>query len=68
MKKITCVAYSSQGTSAADWQMAVRRDNVIRITLSNVDFLKSDPLFLNQVVTQLSSRGWVDPVPDLFHI
>ena len=23
---------------------------------------------LNQVVTQLSSRGWVDPVPDLIHI
>ena len=30
-------------------------------SLSNTDFL-------NQIVTQLSSRGWVDPVPDKIHI
>ena len=32
--------------------MAARRDNVISITL----------------ITQSSSRGWMDPVPDLIHI
>ena len=26
------------------------------------------PVLLNQVATQLSLRGWVDPVPDLIHI
>ena len=42
IKKIKSVAYSSQGsltgqvTSATDWQMAVRRDNVISITLCQV--------------------------------
>ena len=35
--------------------MAARWDNVISITL-------------HQVATQLSSRGWVDPIPDLIHI
>ena len=35
---------------------------------NNVDFFKSDPLLLNQVATQLSPRGWLDPVPDLIHI
>ena len=39
-------------TSSSDWQMAVRRD-VISIS----HLIKSDPLLLNQVVTQLSLRG-----------
>ena len=34
----------------------------------NVDFFKSDPLLLNRIATQLSSGGWVDPVPDLINI
>ena len=28
---------------------------------------KSDPLLLNQVATEFSSRGWVDLVPPLIH-
>ena len=42
LKKIKSVAYSSQGstpvnlTSATDWHMDIRRDNVISILLSQV--------------------------------
>jgi hypothetical protein len=34
----------------------------------NVDFLNEIQLLLNQVATQLSSRGWVNIVSDLIHI
>ena len=50
--------------------MAVRPD-VIIITLRQVQqwrLSQSDPLILNQIATQLSSGGWVDPVPDLIRI
>ena len=50
--------------SSADWQIAVRRDNVIIITLRQVYYRRislSYLLFLNQVATQLSSRGCGDP-------
>ena len=50
--------------------MAVWQDNVISITLHQVyqcRVSESGPLFLNEVSTQLSSRGWVDPDPDLIH-
>ena len=56
---------------STDWQMALRRDNVISITLRQIyscQLFKSDPLLFNQVATQSSSRGWVDPVPDIIHI
>jgi hypothetical protein len=59
--KIKSVAYSSHGSHtfqldcATDWQMAVWLDNVISIMLC-------------QVATQLSSRAWVDLVPDLIYI
>ena len=56
-------------TSVTDWQMAVRRVSVISITLRqvfNVHFNVRSEL-LNQIPTQLSLRGWVDPVPDLIH-
>ena len=61
--KIKSVAYSSQGSHSSQLnfcnclQMAVIawQDNVINITL-------------HQVATQLSSRGWVDPISDLIHI
>ena len=42
IKKIKSMAYSSRGShtghldSATDWQMAVRRDNVISITVRQV--------------------------------
>ena len=41
LKKKKIVAYSSQGSHTGqllqtDWQMAVRRENVIRITLRQV--------------------------------
>ena len=36
-----------------------------RLSLNlNFSFLNRISLLLNQVATQLSSRGWVDPVPD----
>ena len=36
-----------------------------RLSLNlNFSFLNQISLLLNQVATQLSSRGWVDPVPD----
>ena len=46
-------------TSTTDWQMAVRWDNVIRITLRQVyqrRLYYSDTLLLIQVATQLYSR------------
>ena len=61
LKTITTksVAYSFQGNRlsyldfAPNLQMAVRRDNVIRITVRPVYYVD----FLNQVAAQLSSRG-----------
>ena len=55
--KIKSLAYNCQGNhagqvAAIDWQIAVRRDNVIS----------------NQGATQLSSRGWLGPIPNLIHI
>jgi hypothetical protein len=36
-----------------------------RITTAfNLDFLDPKPLLLHSIAPQLSSRGWVDPVPD----
>ena len=36
-----------------------------RLSLNlNFSFLNRISLLLNQIATQLSSRGWVDPVPD----
>ena len=66
------MAHSSQGSHtgqlyfANDWQMPVRRDDWISITLYhvNADFLNQIRNFWNK----LSSRGWVDPVPALSHI
>ena len=63
-------ATSVDEISATDWQMAVRRNNVFSITLPQelCRLFNSDPLLLNQVTIQLSSRGCVDPVPNLIHI
>ena len=54
-----------------DWsgccQMAVQGASWLAKRLSlnlNFSFLNRISLLLNQVATQLSSRGWVDPVPD----
>ena len=50
-------------TPENDWQMAVRRDNKISIMLRTFRFV-----LLNEVITQLSSRGRVDFVPEQIHI
>ena len=54
-----------------DWsgccQMAVQGTLWLAKCLSlnlNFSFLNRISLLLNQIATQLSSRGWVDPVPD----
>jgi hypothetical protein len=51
IKQLKSVAYSSQGShvgqliSATDWQMAARRENVVSITLRQVQYIN----FLNQI-------------------
>ena len=50
--------------------MAARQE-VICIMLRQVYYCRlsySDPLLLNQFITQMSSRDRVDPIPDLIHV
>ena len=66
------VAYGFQesnlvnSTSATDWQMAVRSDNLIALHFKfiYVDFLNQIRYF-SIVSYPIFSRGWVNPFPDL---
>ena len=72
------MAYSSQRSHTGQldfWKLIGRwqYDRIMWLALRsvksiNVDFLNQLRYFSNHVATQLSSWGWVDPIPDLIHI
>jgi hypothetical protein len=58
----TSVALSPQ-VNYTDWETATCRRNLVP-TLVEIEFSRPKPLLFFQVSPHLSSRGWVDPVPD----
>ena len=62
------VAYSSYGShTTTHWQIE-GRDNMISITFRQMSTFLIRSATTNQVTTQLSLRGWVDPFPDIIYI
>lgn len=59
---------SAKLSSAADFQMEARRDNVVSIAPRRVYYSRlaySGPLLFNHPANQLFWLGWSEPVPNL---